>query len=324
VDQTNGAGQTAGATSADDLLSQLGGDEIDRLLAEAENEDPRPPAAAPQEAIAPEPLPEMSKGESEALSAELDALVQESAASPSESASAEVPAPVAARIEDASDESLSADTEVDQATSSAAKESEKAIPAVPESSDLNTDALAIAPDELAKPPESAATENSPVVEQNDSAVNGANAAALAGSSSAPAADPAVTSSSDAPKVVADSQVSSGPSKIAPPAKVETESVLNPAAAGSVDEDGPLPLHLRILDVIVWPLEYLPDGFLDAMGKVGVVTMINAIAVILYVVIIRHHGKRAIPPAAQAPHVSAGSDHSSERSASDARNQKHGS
>jgi hypothetical protein len=60
----------------------------------------------------------------------------------------------------------------------------------------------------------------------------------------------------------------------------------PAHVLNLNSDIPL-----ILKPLVWmnlPLERFPEGVREAMGKIAVMTMVNAIAVLAYVIIFRRH------------------------------------
>jgi hypothetical protein len=52
------------------------------------------------------------------------------------------------------------------------------------------------------------------------------------------------------------------------------------------EDSRLPLVLRPLEWINAPLESLPESVRDVIGKIAIVTLINAAAVIAYVMLFR--------------------------------------
>ena len=84
------------------------------------------------------------------------------------------------------------------------------------------------------------------------------------------------------------------------AAVDLNAVLSaaadvPAAADTVPldalppDDGRLPLVLRPLELLSAPLDRCPDRVREAIGKVAVVTLVNAVAVIAYVALFRRHG-----------------------------------
>jgi hypothetical protein len=51
---------------------------------------------------------------------------------------------------------------------------------------------------------------------------------------------------------------------------------------------PLPLFLRPLEWISAPLDPWPDQLREILGKVGLMTLVNALAVLAYVFLFRHH------------------------------------
>jgi hypothetical protein len=82
--------------------------------------------------------------------------------------------------------------------------------------------------------------------------------------------------------------------------VDLNAVLSDAAAarptaeaGSLDLSGPadtrLPLLLRPLVLLSAPLDRFPDAVRILIGKVAVVTLLNAAAVLVYVLMFRRHG-----------------------------------
>ena len=66
-----------------------------------------------------------------------------------------------------------------------------------------------------------------------------------------------------------------------------EPVLKPKNTDD-DTEGPpkLPLYLRPLEWLSLPLSFCNDGVRDTLGKVAVVTLVNALAILLYVLIFR--------------------------------------
>jgi hypothetical protein len=53
-----------------------------------------------------------------------------------------------------------------------------------------------------------------------------------------------------------------------------------------DDNAPLPLYLRPLEWLSAPLMLLPPGMRDLVGKVAIVTLINAAAILAYVLVVR--------------------------------------
>jgi hypothetical protein len=55
-----------------------------------------------------------------------------------------------------------------------------------------------------------------------------------------------------------------------------------------DSDMDVPLILKPLVWLNWPLERFPDQVRETIGKIAVLTMVNSIAVLAYVIIFRRH------------------------------------
>ena len=49
----------------------------------------------------------------------------------------------------------------------------------------------------------------------------------------------------------------------------------------------VPLFVRLLEWINAPFDALPDSARDAIGKVAVMTLVNAVAILIYVLFFRH-------------------------------------
>ena len=83
--------------------------------------------------------------------------------------------------------------------------------------------------------------------------------------------------------------------VTPPPPVDTAtlddvlvaSILPAEGAGRRDESDSLPLYLKPLEWLNAPLDALPESWRDALGKVAILTLVNAIAVLLYVALFRH-------------------------------------
>ena len=121
-DSTTSAGETATLGNTDEMLSKLAGEEIDKLLAEAEVErPPEPPAPVAQKA-----------GESAAavdsdLSTQIDELLSERAA-PTAPVAPVAPAAPSDPAEEARLKKLAEELEVDQPAPAAAAETAKETP----------------------------------------------------------------------------------------------------------------------------------------------------------------------------------------------------
>jgi len=57
-------------------------------------------------------------------------------------------------------------------------------------------------------------------------------------------------------------------------------------AAPADDDTPLPLYLRPLEWLNAPLLLLPEAARDIVGKIAIVTLINAAVILAYVLIVR--------------------------------------
>ena len=61
-------------------------------------------------------------------------------------------------------------------------------------------------------------------------------------------------------------------------------------AGTRGRAAPVPLLLRVLAWVSAPLDACPDHVREAIGKIAIITAVNALAVLFYVLFIRsHHG-----------------------------------
>jgi hypothetical protein len=68
----------------------------------------------------------------------------------------------------------------------------------------------------------------------------------------------------------------------------TAPVKQPPQIELGDPIRPLPLFLRPLEWISAPLDPWPDQFREILGKIGLMTLINALAVLAYVLLFRRH------------------------------------
>jgi hypothetical protein len=239
LDESTAASSTL--ASADDLLAQLAGEEIDRLLAESEAETASlslrrrtqdvanksaseqqpvdaPPAAAPAPAPVEEP-PEVN----------LDALAKE----------------------------VEASGEVGGAGTPTAE---------PSAAEVVQPLPAPAPTVETLPPTEAATPPA----------------------SAPVAIPAppTPAAPSAPAPVA-APAAPPPAETATLNDVLVASTLPAEAIDAMDAGDSLPLYLKPLEWLNAPLDALPEGWRDALGKVAIITLVNAIAVLLYVALFRN-------------------------------------
>lgn len=74
----------------------------------------------------------------------------------------------------------------------------------------------------------------------------------------------------------------------PPAGVEPPSVagVQLLAAPKIDDDAPLPFYLRPLEWLNAPLALFPESVRDLIGKAAIVTLLNAAAILAYVLVVR--------------------------------------
>jgi len=224
------------APSADDLLSQMASEEIDRLLAEAEG---GVAAAAPG---TPEPSIEQ----------------------PAETPASGMPA--------------------DGRT--AAAELDKADPDTARQIDALFDELSAAPQAGTSQPQATADQQGkPEVKQQDSTapqqvVAAAMVAPMAEpqqvSAAAPAAvDPAdQTGATERQVLMAETAAEDAAAAVAPGTGLSTE-----------DEEGP-PWYLRLLETINAPFASCSDELRAAIGKIAIVTLVNAVAVLVYLLFFR--------------------------------------
>ena len=221
-------------TSTDDLLAQLAGEEIDRLLAEVDDQGgsaaPAPVAAAPRSNAAPSrPIEFSGTPDSEPpVPSELPKFDD-----------ADPPAAVAA-VAAAAEPDVTA--ELDAFFKTAVKMPEPVAASAPPSHVQTGSASADVAETSAA---ERAGLNAPVSGAGGSAATGAPAAAAA-------------------------------------------AIKGQAAGAVVDatDDGPLPLYLKPLEWINAPLEACPSALRDFIGKAAIITLVNAAAVLLYVMLFR--------------------------------------
>jgi len=206
---------SATTASADDLLSKMAGDEIHRLLAEAQIEPETPALASDPPAGKP----------------------------------------------------------ADDATVAAAK-----VPPTP---------AVGAPDDAAPPPPAASSTavaaDRPAEAENNEPMSADGVSDLLGSLSAPAiTSPAIDSAADDAAAAA----AAGPGAPAADAlSSEPTQVTEPKPADPAGEIG-YPWAARLLDWATFPLDPFPDAARHVIGKIAIVTSINAVAVLIYVLVFR--------------------------------------
>jgi len=213
------------SSNTDELLSQLAGSEIDRLLAEADSAGEGEESTESQN-VAPE------SSEDHALNAQLDTLLNE----------AEKMAPVARG---------------------------NAAPALPAAPPLESAAGATEGAERAALLQAAGFD----------ATAGAAAAAAADNAEAKGAGEERSALLQAAGFETDAQAeAAGDSEAATLADLHT----------AVAEEASLPIYLKPLEWINAPLASAPEALRQVLGKAAIITLLNAIAVIMYVIVFRKH------------------------------------
>lgn len=225
----------AGAGGTDELLAQLAGEEIDRLLAEADAERaavqsakdppqaPNTPQASPAEAV-PAPLSVAADVADAELSAQLDNLFADLTANAPLAPAADVPSPA------------------------------------PVSSPRP------APEKTAR----------------------ATAAAVASTAPPAAAEPAPSSAAE-PLHPVEQELREAEALQQGPRPTAPSPTDDATFAALADEDAaPLPLFLRPLEWISAPLNACPESVRDLVGKVAILTTVNALSVLVYVFFFRKH------------------------------------
>jgi hypothetical protein len=246
----------AGAAAGDDLLSQLAGDEIDRLLAEGDE-----PLSSGRKATDLEPDEGSAAGAPAAEAVEVDApaadaVAEEAVEGPGESAGPS--------------EASSLDAVFSQIT---AKE---------QAGDLQEP-----PNEAGEPAgevEGPAGEGPVDAAALDASLAGA---ALAGVKQEDVGDHAGEGVGAAPGTDAPGG-EEGETSAAERSALTVEAELAESQALVEGEEAPLPLVLRPLVWLNAPLGFLPEAMRNALGKVALVTLFNALAVLAYVLIFRKH------------------------------------
>jgi hypothetical protein len=243
--------------SADDLLSQLAGDDIDRLLAEAETE-PKPlpvrtPPPAAQPAVPAEAFSEPPPAEPPVTAQEeaaLDAVFAE--VQPTDVAAAAELAPATAPPGQ-----TSAPVNSDVQMASELAELDRM---------LSSDASAMMPPAEAELP----------------------------SAQTPAIDQAEQLVADSTLAAAERQALTAPTTLEDGAVLDTVDPAATAADSSVDlqlpdtvQDRPS-LPVRVLEWINYPLLMCSDGVRETLGKVALLTLFNSVAVLIYVLLFRRH------------------------------------
>jgi len=256
--------------NADDLLAQLANEEVDRLLAEAETEGKQKAEALksgePIEDAPPAPTPTISP--EEAIQGELDALFSEiTALQPNPVAE---PTPHDEPPMEGSVVTPSADA-LPHGTPAPAAPAPPNIPThSPASSNLPDD---VHPDEVLA---AIVGEAGQLGKLQDFTPPPPPPAALMAAHAALATTDATSAAERAGLAKIDLvDHLPGPGELA-------------ALTGPIEDDGPLPVYLKPLEWMSAPLELLPSAARDVLGQVAILTLVNAIAVLIYVFVFRKH------------------------------------
>ena len=237
------AAMPGASASADDLLAMMAGEEIDRLLAEAEIQNP---ADVIQEHSSETPKDHQGEDLSLATTAEeksalhVSSELLEQAALQNDAASELTPEPVAV---------------------SAAEHKEVQAKPVHETSAEHAE----------HPTVNATTTPDIHADKHEEVHATATVVHAADTSHKPATDPHATHADAKP---------------GDPATVLAAVLAN--AENDTDTEPTLPFYLKPLEWINAPMASLPDNVRSTLGKVGLLTLFNALAVLLYVLIFRKH------------------------------------
>lgn len=248
-------------SGTDDLLAQLAGDEIDRLLAEADADRPAP---SPPVAVA------APGAQDPALNSVPTEIAPAPVANPAPAAVA-APAPVTAEaVAPAVSAALPTETDDElDALLNQLNESPPVAAPIPTSESAAPDA---APKSL--------TDQVPQV------------LAQFGTEPAAAATPTAPESVEAVMSTAERDalnLSTLPAETeaAEQQDAATATIAAEAEALSAEPSGRLRPAIRILEWINAPVASVPDAMRDTLGKVAILTLVNSIAVLIYVLFMRH-------------------------------------
>ena len=256
--------------NADDLLAQLAGEEVDRLLAEADAEGKRQPKPGEARrttdaATEPPPAPE------HAIQDQLDALFTEIASDQPKSEPPSVTAPLAP-----APPAPARETSPPAVTPIAPMPFGPITSKLPDDIDANEVMAAILGDVGATAP--APPLPPPPVEQPAFPTAPRPAPVQTNILSAPVAA--------APRELATTTAERDALALSDPADELPGPGELQALTGPIEDDRPLPAYLKPLEWMNAPLEMLPPTLRDVLGQVAILTLVNAIAVLIYVFVFR--------------------------------------
>lgn len=321
------------SVGVDDLLSQLAGDEIDRLLSDGEtflNEPPLPvmpaaplPAGPSSDASAPEvdplgapeavavalhdapPVVERASGDKDAaaLSAEMDEAFEQ-LAGPEPQAPAALPSTITG---DVASDVVASDAVASEAVAAPDEPQPPAEPladaSLPYGSLEDVFAELTAADAAKEGAAAPAPAAPSAVETASLLDEGTPAITPAASPGEASAAPVTADLTNAAAPAATTDPTTDPVSDEPAASAAERSALNLPAlsedASAADAEAeertaidaplaPLPWFIRLLATLNAPLDACPDAVRDAVGKVALLTLFNAAAILVYVLFFRRH------------------------------------
>lgn len=279
---SEGTGYAKGETpAADDLLAQIAGDEIDRMLSEADIETDVPPGDAP---VPPPPrAPILQEAPAQALrSSATPPVVVPAPSNP--------PAPASPPLQNNSDSSRHAapPAEADPATAASLDDIFAQLAAGDPSLSATAAPAANAPSARREAATSAPAP-APSESVTQAAINAVEADRFAA----------------AEAVGLLSELQSGTSAQAPSAAPASEPAQSHTSLDDLDDDidqkgllsaplpdpeinamGASPWYVRPLEWLNSPLASCPDAVREVLGKVAIITAVNALAVLIYVLFFR--------------------------------------
>lgn len=284
----------ASPANTDDLLAQLAGDEIDRLLAEADADAPAPAAAAV-------PAPEPEAPADPPATATVAVLIPPAPVEPPGGATVAIP-PAAPVVEAAQaapaipDLGAAAGTDVGNAVQSQLDDLLQEITAgTTPSSPTPSSAAAPAPAAIespgSAPPAMELSAAAKAVDQEIASAAPAVLKDLEAELEAVAPAGSATASAPAEPVNADAMTSAGERRGLGASTEDSSTsgaVVNQDEVDALLEPESLPIYLKPLEWLNAPFDLLPDAVRDVIGKVALLTLFNAVAVLLYVFLIRKH------------------------------------
>ncbi|HZL36805.1 MAG TPA: hypothetical protein VFC78_15910 [Tepidisphaeraceae bacterium] len=294
-------GAGASAPAADELLSQMAGEEIDRLLSESDVERdvpaspaPRRKEAQPQRAAAKAIAPaEPTKGESPSNQADdAAAPVTPDRPATTRSRATDIANTQVAQVAPAAN-GASIFAAVAQSLSDTIAASAPSGPA-PSGTALSGPL----PSETAPPPAATASTASPALVSPESitqaAISAVEADRFAGTQEMGLLSDLPTARGSA--VATDSAAAAAPpsADIDPELLAELDAAVErgaltapmPAINGGATESRATPWYVRVLEWINSPLDAYPESVREMVGKIAIITGVNAVAVLIYVLVFR--------------------------------------